>query len=583
MASVDDIFKKPSYSSSSKRRIDPARDPTEIYKAAKLDATGDAKGSRSVTIEDVDDDEEAGPELPPDFEEDIPDDEEGRFFGGGVSKDTSDALKFVDQYEQGEVAPQKLDIAWLRKTALNFEKRISKNAELRVKFEGDPQKFVASEADLDVDIKSLSILSEHPELYEDFAALGCVGSLVSLLTHENTDIAIDAIEILGELIDEDVEVEQKQWDAVANAMLDSDIIELLAQNLSRLDENNEADRAGVYHILSVLESLASQASNAEKIGQDANTIQWLQNRISKKETRISQNKQYAAEILAILLQASPKNRLRFIERDGTETLLQLLSIYRKFDPEKDSDEEEYFENLFDSLTCLVDEAEGKIKFVEAEGIELALIMLREGKLSKPRALRVLNHAIGGHEGVQACEHFVEAAGLRTIFGIFMKKQESAFMEHLLGIFASLLRLLPGESPARIRTLAKFVEKDYEKIERLVRLRRDYHSRVSAVDEKISQERKALGTEDQAIMEGEWLSQRLDAGLFSLQAIDIILAWLVAEDDGAKSKIKSLLEDQDEGLGIIRATLQDQLNGLDSTDDPDHQNVKDMLETLIRFV
>lgn len=126
---------------------------------------------------------------------------------------------------------------------------------------------MASEADLDADIKALSILSEHPELYGEFAKLGCVGSLVSLLAHENTDIAIDAIEILSELTDEDVETEQKQWDALVDAMvwlpplltlnnktknlkLEADVLDLLTQNLSRLNEENEADRAGVYHILS---------------------------------------------------------------------------------------------------------------------------------------------------------------------------------------------------------------------------------------------------------------------------------------------------------------------------------------------
>lgn len=80
-------------------------------------------------------------------------------------------------------------------------------------------RFMASEADLDVDIKALSVLSEHPNLYKEFAELGCVGSLVSLLSHENTDIAIDAIEIIGELTDEDVEAEQDQWDALVNAMV----------------------------------------------------------------------------------------------------------------------------------------------------------------------------------------------------------------------------------------------------------------------------------------------------------------------------------------------------------------------------
>ncbi|KAM5456866.1 hypothetical protein MaudCBS49596_001107 [Microsporum audouinii] len=375
---------------------------------------------------------------------------------------------------------------------------------------------MASEADLDVDIKSLSILSEHPNLYREFAELGCAGSLVSLLTHENTDISIDAIEILGELIDEDVEAGEDQWDTLTNSMLDADILELLSQNLTRLNEDNEVDRSGIYHILDILESLASRPLIAERIGQESSIMPWLLERISKKESRISQNKQYSAEMLAILLQSSSKNRLRFIGLDGVDTLLQLLSVYRKLDPQKDSDEEEYFENLFDCLTCIVDEDEGKNKFIEAEGIELAQIMLREGTLSRPRALRVLNHTLGGQGGSQACEKFVEAGLLRTVFGMFMKKQDKSITEHLLGIFSSLLRLLPGDTAGRIRTLAKFVEKDYEKVERLIKLRRDYKSKLSIVEQDITQEKEDLSQDEQDALAGEWLSRQLDAGLFSLQ-------------------------------------------------------------------
>lgn len=220
------------------------------------------------------------------------------------------------------------------------------------------------------------------------------------------------------------------------------MIELLVQNLSRLDESNEADRTGVYYTLSecaglelhpgtyadtysdIFENLASQASIAEKIGQDAGVMPWLLARIQQKETPVSQNKQYAAEILAILLQSSTQNRKKFAKLDGVDVLLRLLSAYRRRDPEKDSDEEEYVENLFDCLTCVVDEDEGKDKFVEAEGVELAQIMLREGKLSKQRALRALDHALAGQGGGAACERLVEIAGLRTVFGMFMRKVSS---------------------------------------------------------------------------------------------------------------------------------------------------------------
>ena len=66
---------------------------------------------------------------------------------------------------------------------------------------------MASDADLDSEIKSLSVLSEKPELYE-FAKLGYINSLVSLLSHENTDIAIGAIQTISEFTEEDVEAER---------------------------------------------------------------------------------------------------------------------------------------------------------------------------------------------------------------------------------------------------------------------------------------------------------------------------------------------------------------------------------------
>lgn len=171
----------------------------------------------------------------------------------------------------------------------------------------------------------------------------------------------------------------------------------------------------------MLENLSSKASLAEKIGQDATVLPWILSRIQQKESPVSQNKQYAAEILAILLQSASKNREKFIGLEGVDIILQLLSQYRKRDPQKDSDEEEYVENLFDSLICIVDEASGKEKFIDAEGIELVQIMLKEAKFSKPRALRVLDHALGGVTGAAACERLVEVAGLRTVFGMFMKK------------------------------------------------------------------------------------------------------------------------------------------------------------------
>ncbi|KAM5353663.1 hypothetical protein ACJ41O_000313 [Fusarium nematophilum] len=571
-----------------KRKLDPIRDPNEIYKSAKLSADGSDRHARvdNALQDDDDDDTEAGPALPPPDDEEFgpelpPDDDEGRFFGGGITKQESEILDYVDEADAGASAPDKIDAAWLRKTALNFEKRISKNAELRARFEDEPQKFIGSEADLDADIKGLSLLSEHPDLYPDFVKTGCVASLVGLLAHENTDIAIDAIEIMGELTDEDVDAEDEQWNGLVDAMMEADLLGLLVSNFSRLNEDDESDRGGIYHALGVIENLCSRQSVTERVGQDEKLLLWLLERIQRKENPVSQNKQYAAEILAILSQMAAPNRSQLIRLDAVDLLLQLVAPYRRRDPDKGGDEEEYMENVFATLTCLVDEAQGKAKFIEAEGMELCLIMLKEGKRSKPPALRLLNHAAGGNAGAEVCQKIVEAGGLKSLFTLFMKTQDHRLAEHLVEVFVSMLRLLPANSAERIRTLAKFVEKDYEKISKLVKLRRDYNARVSLAEQKNKAERAATSEDDREAAEIEWLSRRIDAGLFSLQTIDVILAWLVAEDTGAARKVRQLLAERDEKLSIVGATLQEQLDGLDTTEE--NQDLRDMLRTLVEFV
>lgn len=577
MTSVDDLFKKPGAPlpvTSNKRKFE-TPDAQAVYKATKLTSSSSPNGANGATVEDAvddDDDVEAGPELPPDED----DDEDGRFFGSGVTKDGEEALDYLDQQDGEEFNEEVFDSAWLRRLGTSFEKKVARNAQLRARYESDPAKFIDSEADLDAEIKSWSLLGEHPELYLEFAESTSVANLVSLLAHDNTDIAIGTIEILSELLDEHVEAGPDQWSALATALLDADVMELLMSNLGRLDEDNESDRTGVYHSLSVMESLASQQSVAERIGQEK-VILWLCNRAAKTEKPVGQNKQYAAEVLQVLLQSSLQLRRRLVEDvDGVDLFLRLLATYRKRDPPKESYEEEFAENLFDALTCVVDEPEGKHKFVEAEGVELCLIMLKEGtKNIAQRALRVLDHAVGGQGAGAAavCARVVEAGGLKTIFSMFMKKADSVTTEHLLGMFAALLRLLPGESAARIRTLAKFAEKGQEKVARIVKLRTDYARKMAMVDHDIAQEKSTLGADEVEERADEWFLRRLEGGLFCLRTINVILAWLIAEDPTVKQKIMNDLD-----VRTIRLSLEEQVEELDGDED-----TRDMLETLIDFL
>lgn len=90
---------------------------------------------------------------------------------------------------------------------------------------------------------------------------------------------------------------------------------------------------------------------------------------------------------------------------------------------------------------------------------------------------------------------------------------------------------------------------------MLQIRHDYATRLGKVEREIEEQKNRLTKEGREELEEEWLSKRLDAGLFGIQMTDLILAWLCAEDDGARKKIGDALEEQKLGLQSIRKTLR----------------------------
>jgi beta-catenin-like protein 1 len=59
-------------------------------------------------------------------------------------------------------------------------------------------------------LKQFLPLTQNPALYyPELVKTGTVGLLASLLSHENTDIAIDVVQVVQELTDEDVGAEDE--------------------------------------------------------------------------------------------------------------------------------------------------------------------------------------------------------------------------------------------------------------------------------------------------------------------------------------------------------------------------------------
>jgi beta-catenin-like protein 1 len=123
--------------------------------------------------------------------------------------------------------------------------------------------------------------------------------------------------------------------------------------------------------------------------------------------------------LVFLVDVFTANRKKLGELGGIDDLLQLLAAYKRKDP-KDDDEIELVENLFDGLCSALAEKENKHLFLEGEGIELMVIMIKEKKMARIRAVKVLNYAMSTKAGTANCLRFVEIMGLKTLFSIFSR-------------------------------------------------------------------------------------------------------------------------------------------------------------------
>ncbi|XP_015746748.2 beta-catenin-like protein 1 [Python bivittatus] len=97
----------------------------------------------------------------------------------------------------------------------------------------------------------------------------------------------------------------------------------------------------------------------------------------------------------------------------------LRQVFKRHNPGP-AEEQEMMENLFDSLCSSLMLSSNRDRFLKGEGLQLMNLMLREKKISRSSALKVLDHAMIGPEGADNCHKFVDILGLRTIFPLFMK-------------------------------------------------------------------------------------------------------------------------------------------------------------------
>ena len=440
-----------------------------------------------------------------------------------------------------------LDEKALRKLVLAFERRYAANQAARMKHPDAPEKFVDSEVDLDESLRALSALAGYPELYPEFVRLNAVPSILGLLAHDNSDVAAHALELLHELTDADsVESHEEGGVALARSFARESGYELLLQSLERFAKRERdvpEDAAAVHHALGVVENLLEiEPEQAAELAsaRDGALPRWILRRATKVSKGKLKNdaddaddvRAYAAEVLAILAQTGGEGVKQLLGGDGgIEAVLTCLAPFKSRDP-ADEAEEEWLENVFDALCALLSSPANRDAFLECEGTELMLLVLRSKKIAKHAsvarvaAIKTLDFALTNSP--RACARFVEALGLKTAFAAFMGKGVAASKnssreteERAVSVIASLFANLEPESDLHDRLCAKFVEDDHAKIDRLVELFFAYAARVENV-----QAAQSRSTAPGGILEGadedELYVERLGGGLYTLELLACIL-------------------------------------------------------------
>lgn len=120
-----------------------------------------------------------------------------------------------------------------------------------------------------------------------------------------------------------------------------------------------------------------------------------------------------------------------------------------------------------------------------------------------------------------------------------------------------MRNLSQDDVQRLRLIKKFTEDEYEKVDRLLEMKEFYENKDERVREEIEKEKKELDEEDIEEMEEEFYLRRLNAGLFTLQRICLVIAALSKEDKGIRERTLMLLKRHGKNISSVFRIIEEE--------------------------
>jgi len=374
------------------------------------------------------------------------------------------------------------------------------------------------------------------------------------------------------------------------ALLENNVLELLVQRLGSFDESVDEEATGVFNTLSIFENLVEvKPEVAEAVVEKTKLLRWMLSRLKPRE--FTSNKQTVSEVLGILTQKSTANQTALGAQGGIDVLLTSVAPYRSRDPAS-HEEEEFMENIFDVLSSCLLVQDNKQLFVEAEGVQLMLLILKRKKsIARAGALKTLDFAMTKY--APAVEQFVAFTdegggllGLKVLFTIFMgrtklKKKESSIdqevEERCISLISSIFQGLSRGSK-RDRVAAKFVENEYEKCDRLMEIFLRYRGSVIEAEDRLEQQ---AAEDEEEVDQEELLLSRMDAGLYTLQQSAVVIGhlWNIG-DMGIRRRLLMLLHQKGCALSMVREALQDYHDNIGTGDSEEFSKQKRRVMRLI---
>lgn len=317
-----------------------------------------------------------------------------------------------DGTDDGEVTSDTL-----RHMIVQLEKKINKNQEMRLKHSDRPEEFMDSELDLDDEIRKFNAISTTPALFVDFVRFGATASFMSLLCHDNEDISADVLRLFVEYttVDDSTSLEEIRYAAIlVDDLLKNKAFELLTQNMVRAStkladllalENAAATATTTTAAGSVPEAKAVDPEDVrDKQEIIVNTLTCLDNCVEISGAPVRQRLceidalpqfllgkvveysrdlgelddigSYACELLSIVVNQDAEAQRRVGELNGVELLLQAVNNVKHVKKPKSPEDEEFIENIFNTLCSLLLVPANQGKFHESEGVELMLLVIK---------------------------------------------------------------------------------------------------------------------------------------------------------------------------------------------------------------